>query len=115
MIKKLIRTKNKKTIVNFSILFLLISLLIYFADLDNLQETMFKPEIVKDQFPKIITQAAKNTIIFTVSGFAGGSILGLFLALMKLSKFTFSRVIASIYIDSIRGLPAILILIFILD
>jgi len=113
MIKKLMRAKNKKTIINFSILFLLISLLIYFADLDNLQETMFKPEIVKDQFPKIITQAAKNTIIFTVSGFAGGSILGLFLALMKLSKFTFSRVIASIYIDSIRGLPAILILIFI--
>ena len=64
MIKKLMRAKNKKTIINFSILFLLISLLIYFADLDNLQETMFKPEIVKDQFPKIITQAAKNTIIF---------------------------------------------------
>ena len=113
MIKRLLNVKDKKTVINFSILLAIIALLIYFADLEKLQETMFKPEIVLDQFPKIITQAAKNTLIFTVSGFAGGSIIGLILALMKLSKFTFSRVISSIYIDSIRGLPAILILIFI--
>ncbi len=113
MIKRLLNVKDKKTVINFSILLAIIVLLIYFADLENLRETMFKPEIVLDQFPKIITQAAKNTLIFTVSGFAGGSVIGLILALMKLSKFTFSRVISSIYIDSIRGLPAILILIFI--
>tara|TARA_B100001029_G_scaffold179820_1_gene191332 strand:+ start:4345 stop:5133 length:789 start_codon:yes stop_codon:yes gene_type:complete len=113
MIKRSLNIKDKKTIINFSILFIIIGLLIYFADLEKLQETMFKPEIVVDQFPKIITQAAKNTLIFTIAGFAGGSVLGLVLALMKLSKFTFSRIISSIYIDCIRGLPAILILIFI--
>ena len=113
MIKRVLNVKDKKTVINFFILFIIIAILIYFADLEKLQETMFKPEIIVDQFPKIFTQAAKNTLIFTIAGFAGGSVLGLILALMKLSKFTFSRIISSIYIDCIRGLPAILILIFI--
>ena len=105
--------RNRKTILNTVIIVFFIGLLISFADLNNLRETMFKPDLIKDQFPKIITQAAKNTLIFTISGFAGGSILGLILALMKLSNFSFYRIISSLFIDVIRGLPAILILIFI--
>ena len=105
--------ENKKTILNTLIVLSFIVFLISIADLDNLRETMFKPDLIQDQFPKIITQAAKNTLIFTISGFAGGSILGLLLALMKLSSVRFYRIISSAYIDIIRGLPAILILIFI--
>ena len=106
-------SEKKKNLINFLLIFFLFILVLSFADLDILSETLFKPEIIKDQFPKIITQAAKNTIIFTISGFAGGSILGLVLALMKLSNVSFYKIISSIYIDVIRGLPAILILIFI--
>jgi len=105
--------ENKKTLLNTFIVLIFLILLVVLADLDNLRETMFRPDLIKDQFPKIITQAAKNTLIFTISGFAGGSILGLMLALMKLSNFSFYRIISSVYIDVIRGLPAILILIFI--
>jgi len=105
--------RNRKTILNTVLIVFFIGLLISFADLNNMRETMFKPDLIKDQFPKIITQAAKNTLIFTISGFAGGSILGLILALMKLSNFSFYRIISSLFIDVIRGLPAILILIFI--
>ena len=105
--------KNKKTLLNTFVVLIFLILLVVLADLDNLRETMFRPDLIKDQFPKIITQAAKNTLIFTISGFAGGSILGLILALMKLSNFSFYRIISSVYIDVIRGLPAILILIFI--
>jgi len=105
--------ENKKTLLNTFVVLIFLILLVVLADLDNLRETMFRPDLIKDQFPKIITQAAKNTLIFTISGFAGGSILGLMLALMKLSNFSFYRIISSVYIDVIRGLPAILILIFI--
>ena len=105
--------ENKKTLLNTFIVLIFLILLVVLADLDNLRETMFRPDLIKDQFPKIITQAAKNTLIFTISGFAGGSVLGLMLALMKLSNFSFYRIISSVYIDVIRGLPAILILIFI--
>ena len=104
---------NKKTLLNSFVVLIFLILLVVLADLDNLRETMFRPDLIKDQFPKIITQAAKNTLIFTISGFAGGSVLGLMLALMKLSNFSFYRIISSVYIDVIRGLPAILILIFI--
>lgn len=113
MVDKIQKIKDKKTLINFFILFVIFGVLLYFADLEKLKETMFKPEIIVDQFPKIITQAARNTLIFTISGFAGGSVLGLILALMKLSKVTFTRFISSVFIDVIRGLPAILILIFI--
>ena len=105
--------ENKKTLLNTFVVLIFLILLVVLADLDNLRETMFRPDLIKDQFPKIITQAAKNTLIFTISGFSGGSILGLILALMKLSNFSFYRIISSVYIDVIRGLPAILILIFI--
>ena len=105
--------ENKKTLLNTFVVLIFLILLVVLADLDNLRETMFRPDLIKDQFPKIITQAAKNTLIFTISGFAGGSVLGLMLALMKLSNFSFYRIISSVYIDVIRGLPAILILIFI--
>ena len=105
--------ENKKTLLNTFVVLTFLILLVVLADLDNLRETMFRPDLIKDQFPKIITQAAKNTLIFTISGFAGGSVLGLMLALMKLSNFSFYRIISSVYIDVIRGLPAILILIFI--
>ena len=54
---------------------------------------MFKPEIIVDQFPGILTQAAKNTIIFTISGFGGGALFGIILALMKLSDVKFYRII----------------------
>ena len=105
--------ENKKTIINTLIVLFFFIFLLSIADLDNLRETMFKPDLIQDQFPKIITQAAKNTLIFTISGFAGGSFLGLLLALLKLSSVRFYRIISSAYIDIIRGLPAILILIFI--
>ena len=85
--------ENKKTLLNTFIILIFLILLVVLADLDNLRETMFRPDLIKDQFPKIITQAAKNTLIFTISGFAGGSILGLILALMKLSNFSFYRII----------------------
>ena len=64
--------ENKKTLLNTFVVLIFLILLVVLADLDNLRETMFRPDLIKDQFPKIITQAAKNTLIFTISGFAGG-------------------------------------------
>lgn len=83
------------------------------VDWARLQDKMFRTDLVLDQFPRIVTQAAKNTLIFTVFGFAGGLVLGVALALMRLSTFRPYRWFAAVYIDVIRGLPALLVLIFI--
>ncbi|MEE9277494.1 MAG: amino acid ABC transporter permease [Dehalococcoidia bacterium] len=83
------------------------------VDWARIQDKMFRLDLVADQFPSIVTQAARNTLIFTAFGFAGGLALGLALALMRLSTFRPYRWFAAVYIDALRGLPALLVLIFI--
>src|SRR5690606_8669508 len=56
---------------------------------------------------------ARNTLIFTAFGFTGGMALGLVIALMRLSTVRPYRWAATVYVDVIRGLPALLVLIFI--
>lgn len=85
----------------------------FFVDWARLQDKMFRPDLVREQFPEIVLQAARNTLIFTFFGFSGGMVLGLGLALMRISPIGPYRWFAAIYIDVIRGLPALLVLIFI--
>lgn len=90
-----------------------VAVLLIAIDWARVQEAMFKPEIMRAQFPEIVTQGAKNTLIFTAFGFSGGLALGLAFALMRLSDIRAYRWFATIYIDVLRGLPALLVLIFI--
>lgn len=80
------------------------------ADWATLQQTFFDPEKFADLFPRIITVAAKNTIILALLAFAGGMVLGLILALMRLSSIGPYRWAALAYIELFRGIPAILTL-----
>jgi polar amino acid transport system permease protein len=76
-------------------------------------EALFQPELIVEQFPEIITQAARNTLIFTAFGFSGGFVLGLIIALMRLSHVRPYRWFSTAFIDVFRGLPAILTIILI--
>jgi len=78
------------------------------ADWAKLQESFFDPQVFADLFPKILTVAARNTIIFSVFGFSGGLALGLILALMRLSSIRPYRWAAAVYIEVFRGLPALI-------
>ena len=83
------------------------------ADWAKLQETFFDPEIFKSLFPEIITVAAKNTVILAALAFIGGMLLGLILALMRLSAIRPYRWAALTYIEFFRGIPALLTLILV--
>ena len=85
--------------------------MIYFADWAQLKRAMFDPELIKDQFPEVLTIALKNTVIYTVCGFAFGLVLGLVLALMRLSSVGPYRWIATGIIEFFRGLPALVVFI----
>lgn len=81
-----------------------------FVNWRKLQGAMFDWEIVKEQFPNILTGAAKNTVIFTILGFAGGLSFGLLFALMRLSSIRPYRWLAATYIEIFRGIPLLVTL-----
>ncbi|MGW7258097.1 amino acid ABC transporter permease [Streptomyces sp. NPDC054834] len=83
------------------------------ADWGQLQNQFAQADIARQMFPDIITLALKNTVLYTVSGFVVGLVLGMVIALMRLSSVGPYRWLAGIYIEIFRGLPALLIFIFI--
>jgi polar amino acid transport system permease protein len=80
------------------------------ADWSRIQPFFFNLDVAAAAFPQIITIAAKNTVIYTAIAFVGGLILGLALALMKLSPVLPYRWLATAYIELFRGLPALLVI-----
>jgi polar amino acid transport system permease protein len=80
-----------------------LALLIISVDWGALGGALFKWDVVKKQFPDILTSALRNTIIFTIFGFIGGLSLGLLLAIMRLSKSRPYRWFAATYIEILRG------------
>jgi len=90
-----------------------LAFIVFKADWAKIQQAFFDPEVFADLFPEIITTAARNTIIFTTFGFIGGLVIGLVLALMRLSSIRPYRWAAAVYIEIFRGVPALVTLILI--
>lgn len=86
----------------------LVAALASVADWQLVNQQFFDLDIARGMFPEVVTIAAKNTVIYTLSAFAGGLVLGLLLALMKLSPVAPYRWVATVYIEVFRGLPALL-------
>ena len=78
------------------------------ADWDRLRHAFLDGEIFWDQFPEIVTRAARNTLIYTGLAFGLALAGGLLLALMRLSPLRPYRWFAAAYIEVFRGLPALL-------
>lgn len=83
------------------------------VDWEALQSGFFEWDVAKDLFPEIVTQGAKNTLIYTALGYSGGLLLGLLLAVMRLSTIRAYRWFAAVYIEVMRGLPLLLTLLVI--
>lgn len=94
----------------YSVLVLAAAVLILFADWATLQRNFANLEIAAKMFPGVLVIAAKNTVVYTALAYSFGLILGLVLALMKLSTIRPYRWIANTYIEILRGLPALLTL-----
>jgi polar amino acid transport system permease protein len=83
------------------------------ADWGQIHTNFANWSIAEHLFPEIITVGLKNTLIFTITGFALGLAGGLVLALMRLSSVPPYRCFGLAYIEVFRGLPALLIFIFV--
>ncbi|MDQ3757614.1 MAG: amino acid ABC transporter permease [Actinomycetota bacterium] len=81
--------------------------------MEELGREFFDLEVIRGMFPGLLTEAMKNTLVFTFFSFLGGITLGLVLALMRISGRRLLRWPAAVYIDVMRGLPALLTIVFI--
>lgn len=97
----------------YSVLVLALALAVFFTDWATLGRVFFNPQIAADMFPEVVTVAAKNTVIYTAAAFVFGLVLGLILALMKLSSIGPYRWIATSFIELFRGLPALVTIFFV--
>ncbi len=96
--------------VLYAVFAVLILVVIFLADWARISVYFFNLDVAAQTLPEIVVIAAKNTIIYTVIAFVGGLILGLILALMKLSPVLPYRWLATGYVELFRGLPALLVI-----
>lgn len=71
----------------------------------------FEPQVMVETFPMLLS-GVKLTIIITLGGLLIGFVIGALTGLMKLSRKSFLRKIAGIYIESVRGTPLIVQVMF---
>ncbi len=95
----------------YAVLVLVVLAIALLANWGEIQRAFWDWELVKEQFPRVLTIALKNTIIYTACGFAFGLALGLVLALMRLSSVGPYRWIATAVIELFRGIPALVVFI----
>jgi len=81
------------------------------ADWGRINDAFFDVDVIRELWPEIITVALKNTVLYTLCAFAFGLVLGLVIALMRLSPVAAYRALATVYIEFFRGVPALLVLI----
>lgn len=106
-----LRKKTRSRLYQGTVYVVLGGLLIWMllaTDWRAVQQQFANPEIAMQMLPGIITIGLKNTIVFTLVAFAGGLLLGIVLALMKLSSVGPFRWIATVWIELFRGLPALM-------
>ncbi|MEV0279681.1 amino acid ABC transporter permease [Streptomyces sp. NPDC050610] len=97
--------------VQYAVLAAVLLTLVFAADWGEIRRAFFDAEVAKAQFPDIITTALVNTVIYTLLGFGFGLLLGLLLALMRLSEVPPYRWLAVAYIEFFRGVPTLLVFI----
>jgi polar amino acid transport system permease protein len=105
-------TRNKlKVAALYAVLIAILVALALIADWQAIKFNFFNKEIAKQLWPELITVGAKNTIIYTILSFAGGLVLAVVLALMRLSPVAPYRWLGTVYVEFFRGLPALLVII----
>ncbi|MET8863310.1 amino acid ABC transporter permease [Nonomuraea sp. NPDC004580] len=99
--------------IQYAVLVLALVGVVLYADWGSLAQNFAKGDVAREALPDLFTVALRNTIIYAVGGFLFSFLLGLVLALMRLSQVLPYRWIAIVYIEIFRGLPALLIFLMI--
>lgn len=77
------------------------------ADWPTILRQFFNPQVAASMFPGIITVALRNTLLYTLVSFVVGSLLGIVLAVLKLTGGPLGWFAVG-FIELFRGVPALL-------
>ena len=98
--------------VQYAALAIAVLVFVLAANWDRIGEAFFDTDGDPGAVPGAVHHVAlKNTVLYTLCAFAFGLVLGLVLALMRLSPVGAYRALATVYIEFFRGVPALLVLI----
>jgi polar amino acid transport system permease protein len=98
--------------IQYAVLGVIVLVAALFANWPEITEAFLNPSVLVQLVPEIFTIALKNTVIYTACAFTFGLLLGLVLALMRLSSVGPYRWFATGVIELFRGLPALVVIIF---
>lgn len=79
------------------------------ADWGQIGKAFFRFDLLGRAATQGLGQALLNTLAYTLGAFVVGLLIGTVLALMRLSNVLPYRVLASIYIEFFRGVPALIV------
>ena len=107
-------TRHNRTILVRTIQYVLLAaVVVMFAvvgDWSNFADQYLNWDVAKALFPRMLTTGLVNTLLYTAGAFVLGLVLGLVIALMRLSEVWLYRAIATVYVELLRGLPTLLVL-----
>lgn len=91
---------------------LVVVLFVLLADWPQIAGNFFLLEGFTGTWQDMIFVGAKNTILYTIVAFVGGFVLAVLLVLMRLAPVPPFRWLATAYIELFRGLPALVVILF---
>lgn len=96
--------------VQYVVLVAVLVAVVLAIDWDNVGRTVFNVQAAQAMLPRL-PQAFGNTVLYTLGAFGIGVTLGTLLALMRLSSVALYRILATVYVEFFRGIPALLFVI----
>ncbi|THV33684.1 amino acid ABC transporter permease [Glycomyces buryatensis] len=95
--------------IQFAVALAVLALLAALADWGRIADSFFQVDIAAAMFPAAWT-AFGNTVLYTIFAFIFGMVVAVPVALMRVSSFFLYRWVATAYVETFRGLPALLVL-----
>ena len=96
--------------IQYAIGIIILIVIAFLADWKAFANAFLNVQVALKMFPEVITTGLKNTLIYTVLAFIFGFVLGVIIALMRLSSVRVYRVLGGAYVELFRGLPSLLVL-----
>ncbi|WP_082043559.1 amino acid ABC transporter permease [Mobilicoccus massiliensis] len=96
-------------LVQYAVLAVVVAIAVAVADWPQIGKVFFRPDLIGLTLEQGLLRAFGNTLAYSAGAFVFGLVLGTILALMRLSQVAPYRMLASIYIEFFRGVPALIV------